>query len=308
MSKVYDVVILGGGPAAITAGIYARRAGLDCIIIERSMPGGQVGTTYEVCNFPGTIKTTGIDLATKFFEHANSLNIEFVFEEVKSTILDGDIKTIETFGGTYKGRTVIICLGAAVRKLNLDNERKYIGKGISYCATCDGSLFKGKDVVVVGGGNTAIEDALYLANIVNKVYLVHRRDEFRAEKILSDSLKSKSNVELVLSSVVTAIDGNEAVDSITVNNLVTKADRKIDTQGVFVAIGRGPDTDVVAGVKLDEKGYIISDEKMRTNIAGVFVAGDIRNTPLRQIVTACSDGAIAATSAFEYISLNKTKK
>lgn len=304
MEEIYDVICLGGGPAAITAGIYAKRAGLKVMIIEKSVPGGQIATTYEVCNYPGFIKISGVDLATKFFEHANAYDIPIVFEEIKDVTLEGEIKEIVTFEGTYKCKTIIICLGAMVRKLNLGNERQYIGKGLSYCATCDGTLYKDKTVAVVGGGNTAIEDAIYMAGLAKKVYLVHRREGFRADKMLLDDLRSRSNVEFVLNSVVASIDGAEHIEHVVLDNLQDKTQRTLDIDGLFVAIGRGPDTEVVHGVELDERGYIIADEKMRTNIPGVYAAGDIRNTPLRQIVTACSDGAIAATAAYEYISRN----
>ena len=300
-AKIYDTIILGAGPAGLTAGIYCKRAGMDIVVIEKNMPGGQVGTTYEVCNYPGFDKISGIDLATKMFEHASSIGVEVVFEEVKKVNLTDKIKTVETFSGTYLGKSVIICFGAAARKLNLDNERQYIGKGISYCATCDGALYKDLQVAVVGGGNTAIEDAIYLSNIEKKVYLIHRRDEFRAEKALQDSIKKIGNVEYVLSSVVVGLNGNEKIQSIDVKNLADNTVKNIKIDGLFVAIGRGPETDFLDGVNVDKNGYVISDANMCTNIEGVFVAGDIRNTPLRQIVTACSDGAIAATKAYEYI-------
>lgn len=305
MEKIYDIAILGGGPAGITAGIYAKRAGLNVIIIEKSMPGGQIATTHEVANYTGIEKISGIDLAQKMFDHANSLKIEFIFDEVKSVSLTEDIKELVLFGGTIKARAVIISLGAAARKLNLSNERGFIGRGISYCATCDGSLYKDKEVAIVGGGNTAIEDAIYLANLVKKLYVIHRRDSFRSDKCLQESLikanDEKNNVEYVLNSVVTGLSGNKNLEKIKVTNLQEKTEKEIKLDGLFVAIGRGPDTDFLTGVKLDENGYIITDNHMKTNIPGVFAAGDIRVTALRQIVTACSDGAIAATKAFEYI-------
>lgn len=305
MEKIYDIAILGGGPAGITAGIYAKRAGLNVIIIEKNMPGGQIAKTHEVANYTGIEKISGIDLAQKMFDHANSLKIEFMFDEVKSVSLTEDIKELVLFGGTIKARAVIISLGAAARKLNLSNERGFIGRGISYCATCDGSLYKDKEVAIVGGGNTAIEDAIYLANLVKKLYVIHRRDSFRSDKCLQESLikanDEKNNVEYVLNSVVTGLSGNKNLEKIKVTNLQEKTEKEIKLDGLFVAIGRGPDTDFLTGVKLDENGYIITDNHMKTNIPGVFAAGDIRVTALRQIVTACSDGAIAATKAFEYI-------
>ncbi len=305
MGRIYDVAILGGGPAGITAGIYAKRAGLNVVIIEKNMPGGQIATTYEISNYPGMEKINGMELAQKMYDHANSLNLEFVFDEVKSVQLSGEVKEIVLFGGTISASTVIISLGAAARKLNLSNERGFVGRGISYCATCDGTLFKDKEVAIVGGGNTAIEDAIYLANLVKKLYVIHRRDTFRSDKCLQDSLTKingqKKNVEFVLNSIVKELSGDKNLEKIKVSNLQDKTEKEISLDGLFVAIGRGPDTDFLTNVKVDENGYIITDSNMKTNIPGVFAAGDIRVTALRQIVTACSDGAIAATKAFEYI-------
>lgn len=306
--KVYDVLIIGGGPAGFTAGIYAKRAGLDVAMIEKGVPGGAVAITYEVCNYPGFKQIGGPELATLMFEHMQSLGVEVIFDEVKNTALTDQVKTVECFNGTYKAHTVILCLGAAARKLNLDNERQFIGKGISYCATCDGNLFKDQDVAIVGGGNSALEDAVYMSNIAKKVYLIHRRDQFRGEEILAKEVKETKNIELVLCSRVAKLNGESTLQSIEVENLVDKSLKTIDLSALFVSIGRGPDTEVVdKQVALNQAGYIVANEKMETNVAGVYVAGDIRETPLRQIVTACSDGAVAATSAFTYIKLNKIK-
>lgn len=304
--KVYDMLILGGGPAAFTAAIYAKRSGLDVAIIERTMPGGAVAITQEVCNYPGFKCIGGMELATLMYEHVCSLNIETIFDEVIGTELSDDIKNIKCFNGTYKARTIIISIGAATRKLNLENERKFLGKGISYCATCDGNLFKDKAVAVVGGGNCALEDAIYLSNLASKVYLIHRRDQFRGDDILVKTLEVQTKIEQVLYSVPKKLIGEEVIKGIEVENLVSKTSKILDVEGIFVAIGRGPDTEIIdKQVKKNEAGYIIGDEKMRTNLPGVYVAGDIRNTPLRQIVTACSDGAIAATTAFTYLKTGK---
>lgn len=306
--KIYDVLIIGGGPAGFTAGIYAKRAGLDVAIIEKGVPGGAVAITYEVCNYPGFKQIAGAELATLMFDHMQSLGVEVVFDEVKSTKLTDKIKSVECFRGTYYAYTVILCLGAAARKLNLDNERKFLGHGISYCATCDGNLFKGQKVAVVGGGNSALEDAVYMSNIAEKVYLIHRRDEFRGDSILVDDVKHHNNIELVLCSKPIALQGDEKITGVQVQNLVDNSIKTLDISALFVSIGRGPDTEIVdRAVNINDAGYIISNEKMETNVNGVYVAGDIRQTPLRQIVTACSDGAIAATSAFTYIKTNKLK-
>ncbi len=304
--KIYDMIIIGAGPGGMTAAIYAKRAGLDVVMIEKTLPGGAVATTYEVANYPGFTSISGMDLATKMFEHVQSLDVEMVFDEVKDTQLTETIKTVTCFNTVLKGKTVVIALGATTRKLNLENERQFVGRGISYCATCDGALFKDKTVAVVGGGNTALEDTMYLANLAKKVYLIHRRDQFRGEEILSKQVVEKENIELVLNSVPVQINGDTIIKSIDVQNKITNETRNLELDGLFVAIGRGPDTEFIdKAIQLNDAGYIVSDEYMRTNVAGVYVAGDIRNTPLRQIVTACSDGAIAATKAFEYIKTNK---
>ncbi|MBQ3214397.1 MAG: thioredoxin-disulfide reductase [Clostridia bacterium] len=306
MDKIYDIAILGGGPGGMTAAIYAKRAGLDVVIIEKNVPGGAVATTYEVANYPGFTTISGMDLATKMFEHTQSLNIEFAWDEVKKVKVEGDIKEVECYQSSYKAKTLILGFGASVRKLNLDNEKAFIGKGISYCATCDGNLFKGKTVAIVGGGNTALEDCFYLSNLAEKVYLIHRRDEFRGDQILSKQVIEKENIEIVYNSTVSKITGDTTLKSIDVLNKVTNETKTLTVDGLFVCIGRGPDTEMVDGdLTLNAQGYIVTDDCMRTNYEGVYAIGDIRQTPLRQIVTACSDGAIAATKAFEYI---KTKK
>jgi len=308
VEKIYDVAILGAGPGGLTAGIYAKRAGLDVVIIEKGAVGGAVATTYEVANYPGFIKISGAELSEKMFEHAKSLNIDFVWDEVKKVVPEGEEKVVECYKQTIKARALILGFGASVRKLGLSNERAFVGKGISYCATCDAMFFKDKEVAIVGGGNTALEDCYFLANQAKKVYLIHRRDEFRGEAILIKQIKEKENIELVLNSTVTDLYGETNLTGIEVTNKVTNEKTKINLDGLFVCIGRGPDTEMVAGdLNLSETGYIITDECMRTNFDGVFAIGDIRQTPLRQIVTACSDGAIAATKAFEIVKALRAK-
>lgn len=308
MEKIYDVAILGAGPGGMTAGIYAKRAGLDVVIIEKGEIGGAVATTYEVANYTGIEKISGKELSQKMYDHTKTLNIEYVFDEVKKVSVDGEIKKIDCYKNSYKAHTVILGFGASVRKLNLDNERKFIGKGISYCATCDGKLFEGKTVALVGGGNTALEDCYFLSNLAKKVYLIHRRDEFRGDDILIKQIKEKDNIELVLNSNTTKLIGNDFLEAIEVTNKVTNKTTTLPVDGLFVCIGRGPDTEMIDGkLNLSDTGYILTDECMRTNYEGVFAIGDIRQTPLRQIITACSDGAIAATKAFEYLKVLKAK-
>lgn len=309
MEKIYDIAILGAGPGGMTSAIYARRAGLDVVIIEKGAVGGALNATYEVANYTGFEKISGKDLAEKMYNHTKTLNTEYVFDEVKKVSVEGYVKTVECYKGTYKARTLILGFGASVRKLNLDNERSFVGKGLSYCATCDGKLFEDKTVAIVGGGNTALEDCFYLSNIAKKVYLIHRREEFRGEKILIEQIKQKENIELVLNSYVSKLEGGDTLQKIETTNKVTNEISILNLDGLFVCIGRGPDTEMIDGdLKLTENGYILTDECMRTNYDGVFAIGDIRNTPLRQIVTACSDGAIAATKAFEYIKVLKAKQ
>ena len=310
MDNFYDVLIIGGGPGGITAGIYAKRAGLSVAIIEKGMPGGAIANTPEVSNYTGFSKIEGIELATRMFEHASALDVPFIFEEVKTVQTSDKIKKVITYDNEYSAYTVILAFGASVRKLNVEGEHQFMGKGVSYCATCDGALYKNSVVALVGGGNTALEDALYLSNLASKVYLIHRRDEFRGEEYLSSQVKNKANIELVLNSVVSKISGTDKIESIDVFNKQTKQTNTINIDGLFVCIGRGPDTDMIDGdIQKDSAGYIVTDQNMKTNIDGIFAVGDIRNTPLRQIATACSDGAIAATKAFEYVLLaRKTNK
>ncbi len=306
MEKIYDVAILGGGPGGITAGIYAKRAGLDAVIIEKNMPGGAISTTPEISNYTGFSSISGMELATKMFEHAGNFDIPFIFDEVKSVKLEGDVKKIVCFGQEILAKTVIISMGASVRKLNVVGEKKFIGKGVSYCATCDGNFFKGLKVAVVGGGNTALEDSLYLSNLASEVYLIHRRDEFSGQEYLLQKLKEKGNIHFVLNSVVSALKGKEKLSGVEIENRQTRSHEDLEIDGLFVCIGRGPDTEIFCNkLTLTEAGYIQTDCNMKTNIDGVFAIGDIRNTPLRQVITACSDGAIAATKAFEYIKSRK---
>ena len=306
MEKIFDVAILGGGPGGITAGIYAKRAGLDAVIIEKNLPGGAISTTPEISNYTGFSSISGMDLATKMFEHVGCFDVPFIFDEVKSVDLEGNVKKITCFGQEILAKTVIIGTGASVRKLDVVGEKEFLGKGISYCATCDGNFFKGLKVAVVGGGNTALEDALYLSNLASEVYLIHRRDEFRGQEYLAQKLKEKSNIHFVLNSVVYALEGQKKLSGVELENLQTKSHENLKIDGLFVCIGRGPDTEIFGNkLMLTDAGYIQTDCNMRTNIDGVFAIGDIRNTPLRQVITACSDGAISATKAFEYI---KSKK
>lgn len=303
MSEIYDLAILGAGPAGICAAIYAARAGLKTVWLdERFVQGGQITDTSEVDNYPGLPGITGIDLGEAMGKHAEKLGMQPLEERVLSVEDHGDTKEIHTRKHIYTSRTVILACGAAHRHLGIPGEEELSGMGVSYCATCDGAFFQGRTVVVAGGGNTAVGDALVLARICKKVYLVHRRDQLRADKILQDRLKECTNVEMVWDSVPTAINGTDMVKSMSVHNVKTGADTEILTDGVFIAVGILPNTEHFKNlVKLDEGGYIIAGEDCVTETPGVFAAGDIRTKKLRQVVTAVADGANAVASVQRYL-------
>ena len=298
-----DVAIIGGGPAALGSALYAARSGLSVTVFEKKFIGGQAATTHAVDNYLGfSSEPSGPDLIEMMQNHVSKFPVEFKHSAVKSLDLSGDIKIIHTKKNSFEAKSVILAMGAVPRALGLPGEEHFRGSGISYCATCDGMFFKGKDVAVVGGGDTAVGDALYLAEIANKVYLIHRRNEFRASPLSVERLHALSNVEIVTEAVVTDLNGDGTLSSITVS--AHGESRTIEVSALFVAVGIIPSSEIVSGaVKLDDGGFIITDENMATNIPGVFAAGDIRKKPLRQIVTAVSDGAVAATSAVEYIKL-----
>ena len=293
---MYDIIIIGAGPAGLTAAVYARRAGKTALVLESVTYGGQIIKTKDIENYPAEGKITGVELAKKMYEQAKELGTEFEFEEVVELKTDGDEKVVVTEDGEYRAKAVVIATGSAERKLGLENEDKLTGKGVSYCATCDGAFFKGKVVAVAGGGNSALYEALYLADLVEKVYLIHRREELRGDDILVDKLKEKGNVEFVLGSNVTELIGDEKLEAIKIND-----EKVIEVSALFVAIGREPKNDFAKDIEKDESGYILADEDCKTNIDGIFVAGDTRTKKVRQIVTAVSDGATAATAAVKYI-------
>ena len=288
---MYDIIIIGAGPAGLSAAIYARRANKSVLVLESSTYGGQILNSLDISNYPSEDHITGFDFATKLYNQVINLGAEVKLEEVKE-LKD---KQVITNNNTYIGKAIIIATGAASRKLNLPNEDKLIGKGVSYCATCDGNFFKSKDVAIVGGGNTALEDAIYLSNICNKVYLIHRRDTFKGDQILIDKVLNIPNIEVIYNSNVIKINGEDCLESIEIEN------RIINVSGLFIAIGKVPNTTIFKDINLDTNGYIVSNELCHTNIEGVFVAGDVREKELRQLVTATSDGAVAATEAIKYL-------
>lgn len=303
MEHLYDTIIIGAGPAGITAAIYARRAGLSALVLEGSfVQGGQVLNTYEVDNYPGLPGISGMELAEKMKEHMVSQGAEIVRAKVKNITLEGDIKVVHTKKQDYRGKTVILAAGAVHRKLQVPGEEELSGMGVSYCATCDGAFFRDKTVAVVGGGDVAVEDAIFLARACKKVYLIHRRDELRAAKSLQDALSRTPGVEMCWNQIVTKIGGEDQVSWIQVEDVETKERCKIDVDGVFIAVGITPDTDFVKElVELDDYGYIVAGEDGKTSVPGIFAAGDIRTKPLRQIITAAADGANCVASAEEYL-------
>lgn len=302
-NNCFDVIIIGGGPAGYTAALYAARANLTAMVIEKFAPGGQMATTEIVENYPGFVEgINGFELGMQMKKGAERFGVKTKLAEVKSVELDKNPKLIHTSKDTFQAKTIILALGAYPRELGLPNERNLRGRGVSYCATCDGMFYKDKTVVIVGGGNTAVADAIFLAKICKKVYLVHRRDELRASKTYMESLEKTENIEFIWSSEVVEILADEFVTGVKVKSRKDDSIRMVSCDGIFVAIGNVPNTELIKGqVELDEAGYVPADETTRTNIPGVFAVGDMRNKPLRQIVTAVADGAVASKYAEEYI-------
>jgi thioredoxin reductase (NADPH) len=300
---MYDLIVIGAGPAGLTAGIYGTRAGLKTLIIEgEGTYGGQILTTYDVDNYPGLPGIGGFELGTKFKEHAENAGAEFKDAMVVKILDKGDHKTVVTSAEEIDARTVIVATGAAHNHLGVPGEEEMAGAGVSYCATCDGAFFRNRTTVVVGGGDVALEDALFLARACKKVYLVHRRDAFRGAKKLQDAVLASEIIEPVYDSVVTEIKGDGMVTGVTLKNVKTGEESPLETDGVFIAVGTHPITEFAAGLlDMDEKGYIKADETGVTNVAGIFVAGDARTKKLRQVVTAASDGANAVNSATDYL-------
>ncbi|MBQ0028482.1 MAG: thioredoxin-disulfide reductase [Lachnospiraceae bacterium] len=298
-----DLVIVGAGPAGLTAGIYGKRAGLDTLIIDESgIGGGQVLTTYDVDNYPGLPGISGIELGTKFQEHAEGAGVEIMSTELTGIRLDGDIKRLDTTDGEIECRALIIATGATHNHLGVSGEEELAGMGVSYCATCDGAFFRNRVTAVVGGGDVALEDALFLARGCSKVYLIHRRDEFRGADKLVKAVEATDNIEIIYDSVVDSIVGDGQVEAINIKNVKSGETTNLSVQGVFIAVGTHPTTDYISDlVACDDKGYIIADETCVTNVPGIFAAGDVRTKKLRQIVTAASDGANAVQSAVDYL-------
>ena len=307
MDHIFDIIIIGGGPAGYTAALYAARAGFDAVVLERMAPGGQMALTGEIDNYPGFDEgINGFELGMKMQKGAERFGAKTLYTEVKSVEFTGDIKKIEASVGVFLGKTVVISTGADPRRLGISGEDKLLGRGVHYCAHCDGRFYKDKTVIVVGGGNSAAADALYLSRLAKKVFVVHRRDSLRATKIYHEPLLKADNVEFVWNSTVSEFIANDKLTGIKVTNVNSGAVTEIPCNGVFVSIGRTPATGFLAGiVRLDDNGYVIADESTRTNVDGVFAVGDVRTKALRQVVTAVADGANAIHFAEEYLSEQK---
>lgn len=294
---MYDIIVIGGGPAGLTAALYALRAEKSVLVLEGSGFGGQIVYTPKVENFPGTLSMSGAEFADKLVEQVLSLGGQVEFEKVVE-VKDGEIKTVVTDSGEYTAKSIIIATGVKNRPLGVEGEEKLIGRGLSFCAVCDGAFYKGKTVAVVGGGNTAIEDAIYLSALANRVYLIHRRQEFRAEPRLVKELKEKANIELVLDSTVSGFLKEDRLNGIEVINKITQEKREILIDGIFVAIGQIPQNKIFENiVDLDENGYIIAGEDCKTSAEGIYAAGDCRTKSVRQLTTAVGDGTVAAIAA-----------
>lgn len=301
MKDINDIIVIGAGTAGLTCAIYGLRAGKSVLVLEEKMYGGQIVNTPSVENYPGYKNISGFEFANNLYEQAKALGMEYINEKVtgiKTCSEKNGLRAVVTEKGTYETRAVVIATGAKNRMLGLEREKELTGKGVSYCATCDGAFFKGRAAAVVGGGNTALEDALFLSNYCSKVYVIHRREEFRGDKSDVDKLKTKENVELVLNSTVEELLGENTLNGINVRNVNDNTLTKLSVDGLFVAVGQVPDNESFReAVKLDDKGYIVAGEDCRTGTDGIFAAGDCRTKSVRQLVTAAGDGAVAGLEA-----------
>ncbi len=299
----YDVIIVGAGPAGLSAAIYSARGGLKTAIFEKAMIGGQINVTDEVENYPGFEEPlAGFDLTEKMHLQAERFGAEFIEEEITAIGLEGLCKIVETAEGKYRAKSVIICTGAHPRRLNVPGEEQFTGRGVSYCATCDGALYRDKVVAVVGGGDSAIEEGLFLTRFAKKVHVIHRRDSLRAQKIIQERAFKNPKMEFILDSVVQEIRGEDKVRELEIYNRKTNQITHLPVDGIFIYVGILPNNELLESrLALDSAGFVLTDENMHTNVPGIYAAGDIRHTVLRQVVTATSDGAIAAWSAEKWI-------
>ena len=299
---IYDVVIIGGGPAGLSAAIYALRARLNIVLIEKMAVGGQIALTDNIENYPGFPSLSGVELMQKFEEHAKGLGLQIIYDEIKDITDDGQYKTLRGVNENYQAKTVIITVGASPKRLNIPGEREFTGRGVSYCATCDGPFFKYMDIAVIGGGDAALKESNYLTKIVKSVTLIHRRKEFRAEKIIQERLHNANNVIMELEHIPISIGGNKTVESITLENVKTKERKTVPVKGVFIFIGINPQTSFLKNIEKDEHGFIKTDPyTLMTSMPGIFCAGDAHSKKLLQVATAVGEGALAATAAEEFI-------
>ena len=302
MKRIYDMIVLGGGPGGYTAALYAARAGRSVLVLERLSPGGQMALTSEIDNYPGFPEgVDGFELGMKFQEQAHRFGAETEYAEVRSMDLGSDPKVLHSPDGDFYARTVVIATGAGPRKLGIENEERLTGRGVHYCAHCDGMFYRGRTVVLVGGGNSAAAEALHLSRLAEKVILVHRRDTLRATKLYHEPLMKLPNIEFKWNSAVVELPGENRLSGVKIRNLISGEEELLDAAALFVSIGRTPSTALVQGQLELENGYIVADESARTSIPGVFAVGDVRTKALRQIITAAADGANAAHFAEEYL-------
>lgn len=301
--RIYDVAILGAGPAGMTAAVYASRANLDTLMLERGVPGGQMADTEDIENYPGFESIKGQELSTKMFEHAQKFGTEYAYGDVKEVIDHGDYKEINAGSKSYKTKSIIITTGAQYKKLGTPGEQELTGRGVSYCAVCDGAFFREKEIAVIGGGDSAVEEGIYLTRFANKVTIIHRRDELRAQKIIQERAFDNEKIAFIWDTVVESMNESEGkVGSLSLKNTKTGETSEFGTEGVFVYIGMVPLSEPFKSLGVvNDEGYIPTNENMETNVAGVFAAGDIREKELRQVVTATGDGSIAAEQAIKYL-------
>ena len=310
IKETYEVIIVGGGPAGLAAGLYCKRAALKTVLFERGLLGGQIAISKDVENYPGVEGITGFDLAEKMVHHAQSFGLAVIQQEVAAVNAGSDLHSIELANGDlFQTVALILAAGGSVRKLGVPGEAEYLGSGVSYCATCDGFFFRNKTVIVVGGGDTAVEEALYLSKLTKKVTLVHRGNTLRASKILQNRLMSESGIALILDTIVTEIKGDgRTVNGATIENTETRERGELPAEGVFIFIGYSPNNQLIpAGVRTNDRGFVITDEKCETNVPGIFAVGDLRQKFANQIVVAAADGCIAALAAAHYVELQKAK-
>lgn len=303
MERIYDMIVIGGGPAGYTAALYGARAGLETVVLEKLSAGGQMALTMQIDNYPGFEEgIDGFSLGEKMQAGAERFGVVTELAEVSSVQLDGEIKIVETDQGAFKGRTVVIATGANPRRLGAENEEALVGRGVNYCAACDGMFYKGKHVAVIGGGNSAAADATILSRLAGKVSMVHRRDSLRADNVYRKALEKTDNLEFIWDSVVDELIYDDKLTGIKLRNVKTGRESVLDCDGVFISVGRAPATELFGeSLELDAGGYIVADESTRTNVPGVYAAGDVRTKELRQVVTAVADGAMAAHYAEKYL-------